>query len=215
MSQQYSSTNSNGQMAAHIVPFPSLAHSLSSLQYATSMQDVPIHHQGPKGRAAESEEKLKRAIQSSSSQTAPATSQGYYSAPQGGQTPTSKDYLMMRRYVSAFSQTDRRQCSSRRSSQYSPINVSVVTPTVSAHLPSSRCSPSSYSSINREHLRQRISSVIHPKYLLMLIRVSRDVLHMSLHCFAFFGISAHRFPRFNYPHLPSSFSVLGPLLLLS
>src|SRR5258708_3203820 len=57
MSEQYSSAASNGSMAAHIVPFPSLAHSLSSLQYATSMQNVPIHHQA-KGRSAESEEKV-------------------------------------------------------------------------------------------------------------------------------------------------------------
>ena len=54
-----SSSQSSQQMAAHIVPFPSLSHSLSSLQYATNIQNVPIYHQGPNGRSAESEEKVR------------------------------------------------------------------------------------------------------------------------------------------------------------
>ncbi|KAF8310453.1 hypothetical protein DL93DRAFT_2099379 [Clavulina sp. PMI_390] len=86
---------------ASIVPFPSLSHSLSSLQYATNIQNVPIYHQGSSGRSAESEEKLRRAIQLSQQQGASGM-QSYPNTPGssvGGSAPTSKDYLMMRRPI--------------------------------------------------------------------------------------------------------------------
>lgn len=46
------------KMSSHIVPFPSLSHSLSSLQYATDINNVPIYHQG-NSRSTESEEKVR------------------------------------------------------------------------------------------------------------------------------------------------------------
>lgn len=48
------------KMSSHIVPFPSLSHSLSSLQYATDINNVPIY-QG-NSRSTESEEKVRAAV---------------------------------------------------------------------------------------------------------------------------------------------------------
>lgn len=52
------------KMSSHIVPFPSLSHSLSSLQYATDINNVPIY-QG-NSRSTESEEKVRVAVFSDS-----------------------------------------------------------------------------------------------------------------------------------------------------
>ncbi|KAG8744957.1 hypothetical protein FRC12_014704 [Ceratobasidium sp. 428] len=51
-------------MPSHILAYPSVTSSLHDLQYATNISNVPLHA-GPNGRAAESEEMLKRAMNQS------------------------------------------------------------------------------------------------------------------------------------------------------
>ncbi|KAG9100799.1 hypothetical protein FS749_012732 [Ceratobasidium sp. UAMH 11750] len=47
-----------------ILAYPSVTKSLHDLQYATSLNNVPLHA-GPNGRAAESQEMLRRAVDQS------------------------------------------------------------------------------------------------------------------------------------------------------
>ncbi|CAE6533357.1 unnamed protein product [Rhizoctonia solani] len=47
--------------SSHILAYPSVSSSLNNLQYQTNISNVPLHA-GPHGRAAESEEMLKRGL---------------------------------------------------------------------------------------------------------------------------------------------------------
>ncbi|CAE6446026.1 unnamed protein product [Rhizoctonia solani] len=78
--------------SSHILAYPSVSSSLNNLQYQTNISNVPLHA-GPHGRAAESEEMLKRGL---SQTTGGPGRTSALSGMSSGNPPSSSEMLMMR-----------------------------------------------------------------------------------------------------------------------
>ncbi|CAE6416355.1 unnamed protein product [Rhizoctonia solani] len=78
--------------SSHILAYPSVSSSLNNLQYQTNISNVPLHA-GPHGRAAESEEMLKRGLSQTSGGPGRTSA---LSGMSSGNPPSSSEMLMMR-----------------------------------------------------------------------------------------------------------------------
>ncbi|CEL54706.1 hypothetical protein RSOLAG1IB_07240 [Rhizoctonia solani AG-1 IB] len=78
--------------SSHILAYPSVSSSLNNLQYQTNISNVPLHA-GPHGRAADSEEMLKRGL--SQTTAGPGRTSALSGLP-SGQQPPNGDMVTMR-----------------------------------------------------------------------------------------------------------------------
>ncbi|CAE6421527.1 hypothetical protein RSOLAG22IIIB_05125 [Rhizoctonia solani] len=79
--------------SSHILAYPSVSSSLNNLQYQNNISNVPLHA-GPHGRAAESEEMLKRGL--SQTTGGPGRTSALAGMPSSSNQPSNSDMLMMR-----------------------------------------------------------------------------------------------------------------------